>query len=321
MGRVHFDCWRQSKVATLTAISDRSPRKLAGEWGSNQFNLGDQAAGTVDLAGIATYQRAEELFADPNVDIVDICMPTLMHAPLAIAALRAGKHVFCEKPMALHIAECVAMEEASLEAGRQLMIGHCLRYWPHYVRAKEILESGEHGPAIYAKFFRTGALPLWSSGGWLMNAKESGGVLDMHIHDVDVALWWFGRPKTVLAMGHEENGLPLIVDAHWSYDDGLNAHLHSAWDRNGGTFRHGFELVMEKATLSYDLAGDPNSLILIREGAAKPLPMKLKPTAYQAELDDFAKCVAEGREMTRITPEESRAAVEVGLEEMSQFSG
>ena len=318
MGRVHFDCWKQSAVATLAAVSDRDPRKLAGEWDNKAFNLGDQAAAQVDLAGIATYQRAEDLIADPNIQAVDICMPTPMHAPLAIAALRAGKHVFCEKPMALNIAECVAMEETASEVGRQLMIGHCLRYWSHYVEAQARLASGEYGRAIYASFLRTGATPMWSSGGWLMRAKESGGVLDMHIHDIDVALWWFGRPEQIVASGYEEEGLPLIVDAIWRYADSLTAHLHAAWDHNGGAFRHAFKLVMEKATLVYDMAGNAGSLILIRDGKETALPMNIG-TAYQAELDDFATCIGQDRELTRMTPSDSRAAVEVGLEELQQF--
>jgi predicted dehydrogenase len=141
----------------------------------------------------------------------------------------------------------------------------------------------------------------------------------MHIHDIDVALWWFGRPRKIDATGREEDGLPLIVDAIWSYDDGLTAHLHSAWDRNGGAFRHGFKLIMEKATLIYDRAADANSLIILRGGKETALPMDTRG-AHQAELDDFAQCLAQGREMTRITPDDSRAAVEVGLEELHQFT-
>ena len=319
IGRLHFDCWRKSAVAKLVAVSSRDARKLAGDWAGKEFNLGDQAAASVDLSGIATYQRAEDLIADPAVELVDICLPTPLHARLTIAALRAGKHVFCEKPMALDRAECNAMEEAARDSGCQLVIGHCLRYWPHYVRAHEMLRSGEFGRAIYASFFRTAALPAWSSGGWLTHAAESGGILDMHIHDIDVALWWFGSPHSIRATGRADDGLPMIIDANWQYDGGLTTHLHSAWDRNGGAFRHGFRLVMEKATLVYDLATEPESLRLIRGGEETVLPLEA-PNAHQAELDDFAQHVGEGRRFNRFTPANSREAVEVGLEELRQLS-
>ncbi len=182
-----------------------------------------------------------------------------------------------------------------------------------------MLDSGEFGRAKYARFSRTGAAPTWSAGGWLMKGKESGGVLDMHIHDIDVALWWFGRPEKIAASGVSPDGLPLVVDASWQYRDELTAQLHSAWDRNGGAFRHAFQLVMENATLLYDLASNPDALILRRDGKDTTLPMP-KPDAYAAQLDDFAACVGEGRKITRITPADSRLAVEVGLEELRQLA-
>ena len=199
MGWTHFACWRKCPDARLVAISARDPKKLAGEWSGQEFNLGEQAAERVDVSGLAAYAEALDLIADPNVEAVDICTATPQHAPLALAALRAGKHVLCEKPMALTIEDCTAMVESARAADRQLMIAHCLRYWPHYVKAKEMLASGAYGRAIHASLQRVSALPAWSAGGWLSRAGESGGVvLDMHIHDVDVALWWFGEPAETI---------------------------------------------------------------------------------------------------------------------------
>ena len=101
MGRMHFDCWQKSPHGQLVAVSDRNPKLLAGEWGGAEFNLGDQAAALVSFDDMALYPEAEQLLADPHVEAVDICMPTPFHARLSIAAMRAGKHVFCEKPMSL----------------------------------------------------------------------------------------------------------------------------------------------------------------------------------------------------------------------------
>ncbi len=256
IGRLHFGCWKKSPQGRVVAIASRDPRKRAGDWAGGEFNLGDQASEKADLSGIAVYEHASALIADPNVQIVDICTSTPEHAPLAIAALRAGKHVICEKPMALSVADCVAVEKAVSDSGRQLMVGHCLRYWPHYVKAREMLASGEYGRALYAQFHRSGAVPGGSAGGWLMKPEASGGVLDLHIHDIDVALWWFGRPGTIEAHGYRRDGLPMIVDATWRYLDGPLVQLHGAWDPNGGAFRHAFRLIMERATLVYDLGDD-----------------------------------------------------------------
>jgi predicted dehydrogenase len=318
IGRLHFDCWRKSRVAKLVAVSARDPRKLAGDWSGQEFNLGDQAAERIDMSGLQLFERAEELIAQPEIEIVDICMPTPLHAPLTTAALRAGKHVICEKPMALDLDECRAMEAAARNAQRQLMIGHCLRFWPHYMKAHELITSGELGKPVHAHLARTGALPAWSSEGWLMNPKASGGILDMHIHDVDIALWWFGRPQTISATGYVDGDLPRIIDAIWRFPDPLTVHLHSAWDRNGGPFRHAFKVVLERATLSYDLLTNPESLRIFENGKERALAME-QNVAYQAELDEFAKAIAAGEPMRRIAPAESRAAVEIGLEELRQL--
>ena len=320
MGRVHFDCWRKSGHGELVAVSDRNPKMLAGDWGGKQFNIGAQAAAHVDLSGIATHLRAEDLIADPSVEAVDICMPTPMHGPLAIAAMRAGKHVFCEKPMSLSLEVCAEMERVARETGRQLMVGHCLRYWPQYKKAYEMLTSGELGRAQYAGFHRSSAAPMWSDNDWYMKGAESGGVLDMHIHDVDVALWWFGRPQSVSATGFAPQGLPMIIDAAWRYEDGPAVQIHGAWDRNGGAFRHAFRLVMEKGTLVHDIALDANALHLLRDGKSETVPLDETP-AYQAELDDFAAGINAGRASGVITPADSRLAVEMGLEELRQIGG
>ena len=319
VGRIHFDCWRKCPDAELVAISARDPRKLAGDWGGQDFNLGTQAAQQVDLSGVAKYARFEDLIADPNVDAVDICLPTPMHAPVSIAALRAGKHVLCEKPMALFLDDCHEMESAAQEAGRHLMVAHCLRYWPHYAKAREMLRSGDYGRAVYASFHRESGAPVWSGSGWFMRPEESGGVLDMHIHDIDAALWWFGRPAKITAAGYVHNDLPLTIDAHWHYNEGPTAHLHSAWDLNGGTFRHSFKLVMENATLTHDLAVEGGALQLTTGGQTTTIALP-EPSVHQAEINDFAARLKNGEKSPRISPAESRAAVEIGLGELRQIN-
>ena len=114
------------------------------------------------------------------------------------------------------------------------MVGHCLRYWPHYVKAREILHSGEFGAAVYASLSRSSFAPMWSGTNWYMQSAASGGVLDMHIHDIDIALWWFGEPASISTTGYAPYGLAMMIDSTWRYGTGLTAHLHAGWDRNGG---------------------------------------------------------------------------------------
>ncbi|MGV3532489.1 MAG: Gfo/Idh/MocA family protein [Chthoniobacteraceae bacterium] len=320
MGRLHFQSWKTCPGAQIGAISARDPKLRAGDWGGKEFNLGDQSAERVDLSGIAPYERAEDLVADPAIDAVDICTATPQHAPLAIAALRAGKHVLCEKPMALSLEECDAMQAAADESGKVLMIAHCLRFWPHYLKAASIIKSGEFGRPLYARLERTGAAPKWSSGGWLMKAGESGGVLDMHIHDVDVALWWFGRPVGMEVSGAAPGGLPMIIDAQWRYENDLSVHLHGAWDPNGGNFRHAFRVVLEKATIAHDLARDPNVLEIWKDGEMEKVEIGDGGIGYSAEIEAFASAVKSGAPAAQCLSSDSRASVELGLRELDLLS-
>ena len=315
MGRMHFDCYSNNRNANLIAICDRNEAKRSGDWSNIRLNLDDRQSGQVDLSGLQIYSDVEKFLADPNINLVDICLPTPLHAATSIAAMRAGKHVFCEKPMALNEDECAQMEAAARETGQHLMIGHCLRYWPEYVRAHEIIRSGEWGRVLSASFHRSSAMP----GGWMTDGAQSGGaVLDMHIHDVDTALWWFGEPDSIEADGFTRGNLPLSVDAVWRYNDGPLATFHGSWDPNGGPFRMAFRVLMERASLLYDSA--TNAFQLLRDGQSEDLKVS-ESLAYQIELDDFVRLLDKGGESVRVTPQSSRLALAVTRREMAQIAG
>lgn len=315
MGGMHFNCYQNNPDAKIVAVCDVDEAKLSGE--GVKLNIG--GGGQMDLSGIKTYRDANELINDPDVQMVDICLPTSLHAQYAISTLRAGKPVLCEKPIALTDEEAAQMEAAQSEGGQQLMIGHCLRYWPQYLKAHEIISSGEYGKPLYARFHRGGATPTWSWDGWLQDGKRSGGaVLDMHIHDADTALWWFGAPQSITADGHVINGLPMSVDATWRYEDGPLVYLHGSWDNNGGPFRMSYKVVMEKATVVWDSSvGDAVQLFVNGETQSIETPGTM---AYQAEIDDFIACLSEGHTVTRVTPQGSRETLRAVLEELRQIA-
>ena len=112
MGSTHLKGLEAVKGATLTAVAEADPIKRSGDLSSIQGNLGGPGE-KFDFSNVAQYADAAEVFADPNVDAVDICVPTHVHKPLTLAALRAGKHVLVEKPMGLTFAECEDMIEAA----------------------------------------------------------------------------------------------------------------------------------------------------------------------------------------------------------------
>jgi predicted dehydrogenase len=323
MGRTHFDCYQNNPSAQIVAICDIDEKKLAGDWSGTALNIDTGSAGEVDLSRIAKYSDYHELINDPNVELVDICLPTKLHAPASIASLNAGKNTFCEKPMAFTADECAQMEEAVEKSGKQLMIGHCLRYWPAYVEAKKIIDSGKYGKVLYARFFRTGGTPWWSWNNWLATGSESGGpTLDMHIHDADTALWWFGKPDEIQADGFMLNGAPGLVDATWRYNNGPVVQLHGQWDNNGGDFDFGFKVVLESATLLHHPTGVVSTLKIVKGGKDGDESEDIElpdDSAYQLEINDFVDCVQNNRKMERVTPQASKVAVEVCREEIRQI--
>ena len=127
MGLIHHLAYQRVRGARVTAYCSRNKKKLAGDWRGIKGNFGPPGTMT-DLSRAATYRKLDDLLADDRVDLVDICLPPDKHAAATIAALKAGKHVFCEKPMAITVEGCDRMIDAWRKSGKHLMIGFNMRY-------------------------------------------------------------------------------------------------------------------------------------------------------------------------------------------------
>jgi predicted dehydrogenase len=239
---------------------------------------------------------------------VDICLPTHMHAGVTIDALRAGKHVLVEKPMALDAASARAMASEAERQGRILMTAHVLRFWPAYVALAEAVRGNQFGRVRHARFERRSAVPGW--GPWLQNpALSGGGAFDLLIHDVDMCLHLFGAPSAVAAVTHAS-----LLDAQLYYPD-LVAHISGGWQHPGGfPFRMEYTVTFEDATAEYSSAGRPATLYSAKEtrpletGAGDPIS-----GSYAAEVAYFADCCRTGRAPERCPPRESADAVALTL--------
>ena len=162
----------------------------------------DKAAALAQAVGAEPFTDVMALLHDPRVDAVSITLPTNLHAEVAIAALRAGKHVFVEKPLALTLAACDAMIAATAEANRVLMVAHVLRFWPEYIAIADLLRRGDLGKPLTATAIRLCTPPTW--GEWFKHTGWTGGaVLDFHIHDLDVLNWLFGAPTRLFSRGQQ----------------------------------------------------------------------------------------------------------------------
>ncbi|MEW4290693.1 Gfo/Idh/MocA family protein [Rossellomorea marisflavi] len=159
----------------------------------------DRAQEMADQIGAKAYTDYKDLLKDESIEAVSVCTPNALHAPISIDALKAGKHVLCEKPMATSTEEAEAMIVAANEAGRKLMIGHNQRFVPSHQKAKELISKGEAGK-IYS--FRTafghGGPEGWSVDGkdsWFFRKEEAfiGAMGDLGVHKTDLMRYILGE--------------------------------------------------------------------------------------------------------------------------------
>src|SRR5215217_2618928 len=112
MGRIHFLAGQRLSGAKVAAICSRDPAKRAGDWRNTRGNFGPEP-GQVDLSAVKKYETLGQMLADPDIDLIDVCTVTDQHTPLALAALKAGKHVLVEKAVALSPQDADSMVSAA----------------------------------------------------------------------------------------------------------------------------------------------------------------------------------------------------------------
>lgn len=303
MGATHLSAFSKIPDVQLTGICTQSERSLAEHLSQAGGNL-ERPAMAFDFSAVRHSTHWRELVLDPEIDAIDICLPTDLHATVSIAALTAGKHVLCEKPMALTTAECDRMLATAEEQKRVLMIGHVLRFWPEYRALGEFVNTGHNGAILSARFVRVCGLPDWSS--WLpVEARSGGAVIDLLIHDVDQALKLFGVPERLAAMPLPDAD---AMRATLNYDHGLTVQIEGGWLLPGAPFSMGFQVKSEHALL--ELASE--GLFLDDETGRHPMQSP-KGDAYDAEIAYFVDCCRTGSKPELCPPRQSAEAVKLAL--------
>jgi len=308
MGATHLRAWGQVPAACVVAVMDSGEKKRSGDLSSVAGNFGGPGE-LMDFSNVGKYSTLDALLADPEIDAVDICLPTDEHAKSALAVLRAGKHALVEKPMVLNESEADTLLEEARRSGRTLMAAHVLRFSPSYVALADALR--QHGKVRSAAFRRRCAAPTWNR--WLADASRSGGgVFDLLIHDADYCISLWGMPESVRATGYED--LPRSIDvvhAELNYlaDAPDAVTLSGGWHHPGTyPFSMDFTVVTDKSTFEWSSSGAAEMREYGLDGSVSD--HKLQGTdAFVAELDYFADCVINSRAPERCLPEESAQAV------------
>jgi predicted dehydrogenase len=311
MGMIHFLAARGLQDARVAAICSRDPKKLAGDWRDIQGNFGPPGE-VMDLSALKKYQRLDDLLADPEIDLVDVCNPTHLHPQTALRALEAGKHVLVEKAIALAPAEADEMVKTAARTGKLLMVAHVLPFFPEFAYAAEAIRSGRWGRVQGAHFKRVISRPDWSAE--IGDASKTGGpAVDLHIHDTHFIGLVCGVPKRVFSSGVVDNGTVQYLTTHYLYGAGGPAVSCSsgALAQKGRPFVHGYEIYLERATLLYESGTCPLSVLTSDGKVDQP---KLEgggeaTTAFTAELQAAASGVREGREPALLSGQLARDAL------------
>lgn len=307
MGAKHVAGFLAAGDAELVAVYSSDQRKLSGDLSGIQGNLGGPGQ-VYDFSALKKYTSLDALLKDPEIDAVDICLPTDLHASTAIAAIRAGKDVLVEKPMALDLASSDKMIETAQAESRLLMVGQVLRFFPEYQVLMQTLASNEWGSVRSATFRRRCAAPAWS--GWLSDlSKSGGGAFDLLIHDMDMCLKLFGTPVSVSASGYEAlaHGLD-VVSARLHYPNGVDIEVSGGWFHpKEFPFSMEYTVVLDDATIDYRFETKPPTLYT-KSGEQKQLPLA-SHDPYTAEIEYFVQCSQDKQFPALCPPGESAHAV------------
>jgi predicted dehydrogenase len=301
MGMIHYLAYQQVRGVKVTAIATRDKKRRAGDWRGIQGNFGP-AGRQMDLRRVRGYADWHELVDDPAIDVVDICLPPALHAEVSLAASAAGKHVFCEKPIALVPRDAERMVRAAEKAGKQLLIGHVLPFMPEYAFARNAIESGKYGKLLGGHFKRVIADPQWIPD--FYDPQRIGGpVVDLHIHDAHFIRLVCGMPSAVFSTGRLRGEVVEFVDTQFLFDEQRLAVSATSGviAQQGRSFTHAFEIYLERATILYDsavFAGQPTTatpLTLLTADGRVRRPALKAVDAFAAEIAEVVRAVKGNR--------------------------
>jgi predicted dehydrogenase len=313
MGQTHIRAYAKIPGARLRAVCDTARLLVRGVLPATAGNVGGGKPLRLDLTRVKACANFDDLLGDPGIDLVDICVPTPGHHPLCLAALRAGKHVLCEKPMARTSAQCCDIVAAAAKARGFFMPAMVMRFWPEWAWLKNAIARQTYGKVLAARFRRVSSPPNWSQANYF-NGKDSGGaLLDLHIHDADFVQFCFGRPRRVFATGATRfsgaidhvvasyqvtAGIPIIAEGSWLMTEGFG-------------FKMEYTVNFEKATADYDNGRGAEALKLYERGHKTRVIKCPGRNAYELELRHIIQCIQHDTPPSIVTAADGLSAVEI----------
>ena len=276
-----------------------------------------------DFPAAVRYSDYAEMLKDKSLDAIFLCTPSGLHVAQIEAGLKAGLHVFSEKPLGVNVAECEHAEQVvAAHPDQVFMLGFMRRYDPSYAYARQLIDEGRIGTPFMVRAY--GLDPEALVAGAIKFAPTSGGIfLDMAVHDIDLANWYLGgTPESVWAIGgsyvHPEFGAFGDCDnacAMFQYKNGGMAFLYV-----GRTAPHGYhietEIIGSKGSLRISPVPQKNLVqVFSSDGVLQECVggfLERFETAYLNELHEFVNCIRQGRKPD-VRAEDGTAATRIAF--------
>lgn len=295
ISKSHLNSWEQIPEATLVAACDIREEKLQP---------------VVEKYGCHGYLNCDEMLRKEKPDILDICLPTYLHADFAVKALKKGINVLTEKPISLNKRDVKRVYDAAKKADKRFMVAHVLRFWREYMYLEDAYKSGKYGKLLSGSMTRLGSTPKWSWDNWMKDPQRSGLVpFDLHIHDLDFIVTVFGHPASVTC-DRARNERQDYIHAIYHYPDFFIA-SEASWYDCSYRFQASYRFQFEKAVLEFKggeltiYHDDDTEEKLNDESQGEENGINLpKTNAYFNEIRYFVDCVLEGKDCDRVKPEE-----------------
>ncbi|MBQ9116317.1 MAG: Gfo/Idh/MocA family oxidoreductase [Clostridia bacterium] len=271
-------------------------------------------------SGQRLYTDVDEMLArESEADFVDICVPTYLHAEMAIKCMKAGFHVLCEKPMSLTSEDCEKMLACSKETGKRLMIAQCSRFGKDMIIMKNFIDEGSFGKPVSAFFVAADGQPTWGFENWFADGNRSGGcMLDLQAHTIDLINWYFGVPNATSTVAKQcapdFTGYGSI-SSNLIYDSGLFVHVWCDWGIRKN--KHDSRMTRINFENGYVVrkTGENGGLFAVsyEDGSITDISDRYRAvkSGYRDELEYFADCIKSGAPFTHCPPEESANVIRV----------
>lgn len=313
MAAAHIRAYRQVEGARIAALCNPSGRHLDGDFSDVVGNVGATDPVKLDMDGVRATRVFDELLQDPAIAAIDICAPTKAHQELAVAALRAGKHVLCEKPLARTSAAARAIVDEARRARGIFMPAMCLRFWPEWAWLKQAIADRRFGRVLSARFRRVAEPPGWGKNTFFNGAESGGALFDLHVHDTDFVQFCFGRPRAVFSTGYVKfSGAVDHVVTQYEVEGDAIVHAEGGWAMSPGFgFNMSYTVNFEGATADYDSARGQENLRLAVDGSPATVVPCPGPDGYVGELRHFVECIHRGVPPVVVTARDGLGSVEI----------